>query len=130
MRFGAARRDPLTGRGKNGHLKPKGSQCFPIKTESLPVVTYHYVNNGNVKLNTPPSHFEDHCRVLAENGWRGVRLDEAEAFLLHGESLPRKSVLLTFDDGYLDNYVYAWPILRKYGHKGVIFPAAGFVSEA
>ncbi|MEG2005725.1 MAG: polysaccharide deacetylase family protein, partial [Bilophila sp.] len=32
-----------------------------------------------------------------------------------------RSVLLSFDDGYLDNYVYAWPILQKYGHKAVVF---------
>ena len=46
---------------------------------------------------------------------------QVEAFLLHGTPLPRRSLLITFDDGYLDNYVYAWPILRKYGHKGVVF---------
>ncbi|MFR0875402.1 MAG: polysaccharide deacetylase family protein [Bilophila wadsworthia] len=58
---------------------------------------------------------------LAEHGWRGIGLDEAEAFLLKGAPLPPRSLLITFDDGYLDNYVYAWPILRKYGHKGVVF---------
>ena len=58
---------------------------------------------------------------MAEHGWRGTGLDEAEAFLLKGAPLPPRSLLITFDDGYLDNYVYAWPILRKYGHKGVVF---------
>ena len=58
---------------------------------------------------------------MAEHGWRGIGLDEAEAFLLEGAPLPPRSLLITFDDGYLDNYVYAWPILRKYGHKGVVF---------
>lgn len=103
---------------------------FSRTAKSLPIVTYHYVTNDTVELTTPPARFEEHCRILAENGWRGVGLDEAEAFLLHGEPLPPKSVLLTLDDGYLDNYVYAWPILRKYGHKGVIFPIAGLVTEA
>lgn len=58
---------------------------------------------------------------MAEHGWRGIGLDEAEGFLLKGAPLPPRSLLITFDDGYLDNYVYAWPILRKYGHKGVVF---------
>lgn len=101
-----------------------------VKAKSLPVIAYHYVNNGKAELTTPPACFEEHCRMLAERGWRGVDLAEAEAFLLHGESLPRKSVLITLDDGYLDNYVYAWPILRKYGHKAVIFATAGLVDAA
>ncbi len=88
---------------------------------SLPVLMYHYVNRHAGAITVSPEHFEEHCREMAENGWRGVGLDEAEAFLMRGESLPPKSVLITFDDGFLDNYVYAWPLLRRYGHKGVIF---------
>lgn len=68
--------------------------------------------------------------MLAEAGWFGVGLAEAEDFLLYGVPLPKKSFLLTFDDGFLDNYVYAWPIMRKYGHKGVIFVVADRISEA
>ncbi len=82
---------------------------------------YHYVNRCSGAITVSPENFEAQCRGMAENGWRGVGLDEAEAFLIRGESLPPKSVLITFDDGFLDNYVYAWPLLRRYGHKGVIF---------
>ena len=102
-----------------------------LKTaKSLPVITYHYVHNSSTGMATATADFEAHCRALAAEGWRGVGLAEAEAFLLHGEPLPRKSVLITLDDGYLDNYVYVWPLLRKYGHKGVIFATAGLVDEA
>lgn len=92
-----------------------------VKASCLPVLMYHYVNRHAGPITVSPENFEAHCRGMAENGWRGVGLDEAEAFLLRGESLPAKSVLITFDDGFLDNYVYAWPLLRRYGHKGVIF---------
>lgn len=92
--------------------------------KSLPVLMHHYVSNYPNSIAMPPALFEEQCRVMAEAGWRGVGLDEAEAFLEKGEALPPKSCLITFDDGYLDNYVYAWPILKKYGHKGVIFAVA------
>lgn len=88
---------------------------------SLPVLMYHYVSAYPNSIAMPPALFEEQCKVLTETGWRGVGLDEAEAFLLKGEALPPKSCLFTFDDGYLDNYTHAWPILEKYGHKGVVF---------
>ena len=82
---------------------------------------YHYVSRFPGAIAVSPEHFEDQCRGMAEYGWRGIGLDEAEGFLLKGAPLPPRSLLITFDDGYLDNYVYVWPILRKYGHKGVVF---------
>lgn len=92
-----------------------------MHAQSLPVLMYHYVNRFPGATTVSPETFEAQCRGMAEDGWRGVGLDEAEAFLLEGAPLPPRSLLITFDDGYLDNYVYAWPILRKYGHKGVVF---------
>ncbi len=89
--------------------------------QSLPVLMYHYINDYKNPIGVSCALFEEHCRTFAENGWRGISLAEAENFLVHGEALPRKSVLFTFDDGYLDNYMHAMPLLHKYGHKGVMF---------
>lgn len=100
------------------------------KAGSLPVLIYHYVNNQLSRIAIGPDLFEEHCRLLAEHGWKGIGLDEAEAFLIHGAPLPPKSFLLTLDDGYLDNYVNAWPILRKYGHKAVIFAVTDCINAA
>ena len=91
---------------------------------------HHLVSNDTSHLSVVPAVFEEQCRMLAEAGWFGVGLAEAEEFLLGNADLPEKSFLMTFDDGFLDNYVYAWPILRKYGHKGVVFVVADRISEA
>ncbi|MEG1610491.1 MAG: polysaccharide deacetylase family protein [Bilophila sp.] len=88
---------------------------------SLPVLMYHYISRYKGATAVSPEHFEDQCKGMAQAGWRGIGLTEAEAFLRDGAPLPPRSVLITFDDGYLDNYVYAWPILQKYGHQGVVF---------
>lgn len=95
---------------------------------SFPVLAYHSISDNKDRLSVPPSEFEEHCRLLKIKGWTGVALAEAEAYFLKRKSLPRKSCLITFDDGYQDNYVYAEPILRKYGHSGTIFPVANFLN--
>ena len=100
------------------------------RSKSLPVLMYHIISRDTSHICVPPRTFEAQCEALAESGWFGVGLKEAEAFFVNGESLPAKSFLFTFDDGYLDNYVHAWPILRKYGHKGVIFAVADRINEA
>lgn len=99
-------------------------------SKSLPVLMHHLISNDTRHISVAPSVFETQCKELAEKGWFGVGLHEAEEFLINGAPLPEKSFLLTFDDGYLDNYVYAWPIMKKYGHKGVIFAVAERLDRA
>ncbi|UZP68082.1 polysaccharide deacetylase family protein [Desulfovibrio mangrovi] len=94
-------------------------------TRSVPVLMYHYISRWKNPIAVSPELFEEHCATMARKGWRGIGLDEAEDFFIQGKPLPDKSVLITFDDGFLDNYVYAFPILEKYGHKGTIFAVTG-----
>jgi hypothetical protein len=94
-------------------------------TRSLPVLMHHFVSRVPGTIVVFPEIFEEQCAGMAREGWRGVGLEEAEAYLRDGRPLPEGSVLLTFDDGYLDNYVNAWPILKKYGHQAVIFAVSG-----
>ena len=96
---------------------------------SLPVLMYHYINDCPNPIAVSRRLFEEQCRVLAENGWRGVGLAEAGAFLEQGEPLPARSFLMTFDDGYLDNYLYAMPIMARYGHKGIMCAVANRIEE-
>lgn len=98
--------------------------------QSLPVLMHHSISGDSTQVSIMTSVFEEQCRMLAERGWAGVSLEEAEDFLINGSPLPEKSFLLTFDDGFLDNYVHAWPIMRKYGHKGVIFAVVDRITQA
>ncbi|MDL2316798.1 polysaccharide deacetylase family protein [Desulfovibrio sp. OttesenSCG-928-A18] len=96
---------------------------------SLPVLMYHSICKFKHRLCISPDLFEDQCRVLAANGWRGIRLSEAEDYFLRKGKLPKKTLLFTFDDGYLDSYVHAEPILRRYGHHGALFPVLDLVER-
>jgi peptidoglycan/xylan/chitin deacetylase (PgdA/CDA1 family) len=78
-------------------------------------------------LITPVDVFEGQMRALKETGWTAISLDLLHSHMAKGTPVPEKSVVLTFDDGYLDNWVYAFPILRKYGNHAVIWLTTDFV---
>lgn len=64
--------------------------------------------------------------------WRGfhtISFAEAEAFT-QGAPTPRRAVHLTFDDGYLDNWVNVWPLLERLGLRGTVFVTADFIDRA
>jgi peptidoglycan/xylan/chitin deacetylase (PgdA/CDA1 family) len=95
---------------------------------SIPVLMYHHVSSSGGPLNISPENFESQIQWLARNGYVTLTTDEFARFL-HGSPMPRKSVLLTFDDGYLDNYVYAHPVLLRYGLNAVMFLVTGRVHD-
>jgi peptidoglycan/xylan/chitin deacetylase (PgdA/CDA1 family) len=89
---------------------------------SLPVLMYHSISHNVSDTAVSPEIFAGQCAALSRAGWRSLSLAEAEDYFLRKSRLPRKSCLISFDDGYLDNYLIAAPILRQYGLQAVIFP--------
>ena len=98
--------------------KNKNNERQDVK---IPVLLYHnFVNtvpdndpdNFNY-INTPQS-FEENIKVLIENGYTIISMQELnDAYNLKTE-LPSKPILITFDDGYYSNYEYIYPILKQY----------------
>ncbi len=102
-----------------------------VKALSVPVLMYHHVSSHKGALVTiSPENFESHISYLAKNGYKTLTLDEFLAFKKGEFSLPKKSVLLTFDDGWIDNYLVAFPIIKKYGVKAAIFAVTDWVERA
>ena len=95
---------------------------------SVPVVMYHHVSSSGGPLTISPENFESQIKWLAINGYVTLTADEFARFL-RGAPMPCRSVLLTFDDGYLDNYVHAHPILLRYGLNAVMFLVTGRVHD-
>jgi peptidoglycan/xylan/chitin deacetylase (PgdA/CDA1 family) len=92
---------------------------------------YHHVNpKKDDMITVSPQTFEAHLQHRRHSGYKTVTLDELAAFVAGAGQLPDKSVVLSFDDGYLDNYVYAYPLLKQYGLKAVIFLVTGWVDAA
>lgn len=88
----------------------------------VPILMYHHLSEDvtNSEM-VSPAQFEAQIRALSEAGYTGVSFDELQAYVLRGEPLPEKLVVITFDDGYRSNYTLAYPILQKYNMKAAIF---------
>lgn len=95
---------------------------------SVPVLMYHHVSPSPGMITLTPQHFAEQIRGLAAAGYRSLSAAEFAAYLA-GEPTPDKSVLITFDDGYLDNWVYAHPVLREFGMKAVMFIVTDWVKD-
>ena len=78
-------------------------------------------------ISEPLKTFEAKIALLRDKGFNGIFWHELYEYMAGRVTLPENSILLTFDDGYLDNWVYVFPILRKYGMKGTIFVTPDFV---
>ncbi|OGX41700.1 MAG: hypothetical protein A3C53_04875 [Omnitrophica WOR_2 bacterium RIFCSPHIGHO2_02_FULL_68_15] len=91
----------------------------------MPILGYHRV--GEARPDHVPTvsaeAFERQLATLERHRVRVLSLDEAVAALERGDPPPRRSAVVTFDDGYVETYTVAWPILRRFG-----FPAAVFVT--
>jgi len=98
-------------------------------TRAVPVLMYHHVCPHPGLVTVSPETFEEHVAYLARKKYRALAADEFLEFLQGQRALDGRSVLITFDDGYLDNYVYAWPILKRYGLKATIFAITSLVGE-
>lgn len=102
----------------------------------VPILTYHYIgNNPNPadkardNLEVTPDKFEEQMNYLSKNGYSTISFDTLYAVLKGVSSLPPKPVILTFDDGYIDFYLNAYPILKKYGLHAVSFIPTGLVGK-
>lgn len=74
-----------------------------------------------------PGRFDTFLSCLKGAGYRSVRLSECIAHLREGLPLPPRAVVITFDDGYLDNWVNAYPLLKKHGYSAAVFVATDFI---
>ncbi|PFA67264.1 hypothetical protein CN378_10470 [Bacillus sp. AFS015802] len=126
----------------------KGSEqdirSFPVKeggAKSIPVLTYHriteegdlskrhYIDDEINPMIVTTENFRKQMKYLKENDYVTLTLDELYAFLSRDLKIPEKSVVLTFDDGYKDNYVEAYPILKEYGFQAASFLITGAISN-
>jgi peptidoglycan/xylan/chitin deacetylase (PgdA/CDA1 family) len=94
---------------------------------TVPILCYHRFGTRSSQLAVTPAAFEAQMDYLARNGYHVIPLGQLARFLERGEPVPRKSVVLTIDDGYRSTYEVAFPILRKHGFPATVFLYSDFV---
>jgi hypothetical protein len=84
----------------------------------------HWVRNS---LTLELHYFEALLKYLRKHHWKSIFLDEYYQIRQSGKKPKDKICCITFDDGFLDNYIYVFPLLNKYGFKGTLFINPEFV---
>ena len=100
--------------------------------DNIPVIMYHTVGRVIPKwhwsyLTVPFKIFEDHLKWLTKSGYDTVDLEDLYCHVSGDSIITRPSVVLTFDDGYVDNWTYVTPLLKKYGCKATVFVNPDFI---
>ncbi len=102
--------------------------CYPVITmitgnESaiyLPIIMYHEIKtSGTGKDVITPYEFESDLLYLRENNYNTVTMAQLIDYVYDNKDLPVNPIILTFDDGYLSTYKYAFPLLKEYDMKMV-----------
>lgn len=116
---------------------PKPKLAIPTNSGRMVhvlILYYHYIgNNPNPKdklrddLSVTPDKFEAQMNYLSSHNYNSITFDQLYSALKGKASLPDKPVILTFDDGYIDFYVNAYPILKKYNLHATSFIPTGKV---
>jgi peptidoglycan/xylan/chitin deacetylase (PgdA/CDA1 family) len=114
-------------------LKPGQGVIVPLKPVDLggvtsrgfqivPVLAYHkFSKSVSDRMTVREDVFEEQMAFLKRNGYRVIPLDDLFDFLDRKRPIPKKSVVITFDDGWRSMYEIAYPILKKYGFPATLF---------
>lgn len=97
-----------------------------LSRKQVPILCYHQIRDwrGSDSKSAkdyicPTTVFAQHMQMLADSGYHAITADELYAYMTTGAALPDKPVFLTFDDGDLDQYENALPVLNKHGFKAM-----------
>lgn len=111
---------------------PQGS----FWTLRVPILMYHYVSVPpedadiyRIDLSVSPDNFRQQMAFLAENGYTPIDFYDLSLAILNKIQLPDKPVIITLDDGYLDNYENAFPILQEFGFTATFFIITDYVDQ-
>jgi peptidoglycan/xylan/chitin deacetylase (PgdA/CDA1 family) len=97
----------------------------------VPVLVYHQIGpKGSGRLVVPVASFEQQMRHLKTEGYRVIPLEDLVEFTALGRQLPRRAVVLTFDDGYKSFLRYAYPVLRELGFHATLFIYTDYVGTS
>lgn len=116
-----------TGTPAATNTKPADNAAIMARKQ-VPVVCYHQIRDWKATDSKNAKDyiiqiaaFKEHIKMLADSGYHTILPDQLYAYLTTGAPLPKKPIMLTFDDTDLDQFTIANPTLKKYGFKAVYF---------
>lgn len=95
----------------------------------VPILMYHQFGYNESTLYVSPANFYRQMAYLKNNGYDVISLDELVKGIKSNRNFNHKTVVITIDDGYKNNYAYAYPIFKKYGFPATIFIISNFIGK-
>lgn len=97
------------------------------------ILMYHMIREpGNAKearYACPPPQFKQHMQLLREENFTPISLSQAGAAITSGKAVPDNAVVVTLDDGFMDNYEFAFPIFQQSSIPATIFLTTGHLAR-
>ena len=95
----------------------------------VPIILYHRIDVSpiNSQYYVPPENFDRQMQLLRDWEYTTITTEMLANAIRDGASLPPRPILITFDDGNLDNYTTAFPIMQKYGLTAVVYIVGNYL---
>lgn len=96
---------------------------------TFPILLYHRIDVSpiNSQYYVEPEKFEEQMKLLYDWEYTPVTVGMLLKAIKEGAELPPRPVIITFDDGHLDNYTTAFPIMKKFGFTGVLYIVGNYM---
>lgn len=94
---------------------------------TVPILMYHSINYGEGNHFVSPENFAKQMEYIKKNGYEVITLDELAGSIKNKRRFKKNKVVITFDDGYQDNFKYAYPVLKEFGFPATIFLVSDFM---
>lgn len=101
-----------------------------MSLSGLPILTYHSLDDSGSVISTSPATFETQMKYLAQSGYQSLSLSEATVFIRERKPFPEKAFVMTFDDGYQNNYTVAFPAMKEFGFKATVFLISAYCGKS
>ena len=95
--------------------------------QSIPILCYHRFGDEHGKMSVSTEQFHQQMKYLKDNNYRVISLKDAIGFFSATKSIPKRSVVITIDDGYRSNYSEAFPIFKEFSFPATIFLYSDFL---
>jgi len=111
-------------------------QWLGMSASGVPILMYHSISgiderdrHAYYRIATDPEVFGAHLRYLRDHRYTAIGLEEAVRVLSGTAARPTRPVVLTFDDGYDDFFITAFPILRRFGFSATVFLPTAYIGK-
>lgn len=102
--------------------------CFS-RREKASVLMYHSVGENNIMFNVTPEDFERQMSYLKRKKYNVIKLSELASVMRNRAKFEKKTIVITLDDGFKNNYANAFHVLKKYNFPATIFLATAYIGK-